>query len=76
MEKLRLQLRYDHFAQGINKVFTVTYWATLLLIAFIMVGSFSTTRSPNALVSRNSLTFGANAANCDGNFTSCAIRRA
>src|SRR5208283_1273909 len=55
------------FRKASTNVFTVTYWATLLLIALIIAGSFNVTGSPNALVSRNSLTFGANAENCDGN---------
>ena len=64
------------FCNASTNVLTVTYRATLLLIALIIMGSFSATGSPNAFVSRNSLTLGANTENCDGSFTSCAIRLA
>src|SRR5262249_4912540 len=65
-----------NFRNASTNGFTVTYCATLLLIDLIMAGSLRVTCSPKALVSKNSLTFGANAENCDGSFTSCAMRRA
>ena len=57
-------------------VLTVTYWATLVAMALIIAFSVRSTGSPNALDSKNSRTFGTSAANCDGSFTSWAMRLA
>ena len=57
-------------------VLTVTYWATLVAIARMIALSARSTVSPNARSRRNSRTLGTSAANCDGSFTSWAMRLA